>query len=403
MRTAMIVGWLVWTMGGWAWSQEPAPRLISSDGRHLQQAREAYRQGGHPIIQKAVQQVLQRADKALSIEPPSVISKPPVDVTDDPHEYASLSPYWWPDPAKPDGKPYIRRDGEFNPDREKFDLGRFETMSNAVRDLGMAYYFTGEPKYAEKAATMVRVWFLDPKTRMNPSLKYAQFVPGYTKPRPSGIIEGLRFRRVIDGVAMIAGSEHWSEREEQQLKAWFDELLTYLRTSEQGQAESAQPNNHGTWSAVQIASYAIYVGKDDLARELIEKSFKELIASQLTTEGMQPEEAARTLSFHYHRYNLLGLFDLAMLGDRVGLDLWRYETDDGKSIRLALDYLTPFATQQQPWPHKQIRDIRYADMIEIYRRAANVYNEPRYEQIAQSLREHEARDLVDVVFPSTLK
>lgn len=398
-RATILTGLLMWSTSVHA----AAPRLATSAGEDLQRAREVYRAGQDEVIGKAIAQVIARADKALSLEPPTVISKPPVDVTDDPHEYASLSPYWWPDPEKPDGRPYIRRDGEFNPERDKFDLGRLETMSNAVRDLGMAYYFTGEEKYAEKAATMVRVWFIDPATKMNPSLKYAQFVPGYTKPRPSGIIEGLRFRRVIDGVAMIAGSSHWSENDEQQLEAWFDALTNYLLTSEQGQAESAQANNHGTWSAVQIASYALYVGKDEMARELIEKSFKHFIASQLTSEGMQPEEAVRTLSFHYHRYNLLGLFDLAMLGDRVGLDLWRYQTEDGKSIRLALDYMTPFATQQQPWPHKQIRDIRYSDMIEIYRRAANVYNEPSYERIAQSLRQHEAREMTDVVFPSKLK
>lgn len=403
MNPIICAALLVLLSTGWLSAAGEPPRLISADGAGLAQAREALRGGSDPSIQSFVKKLYERADAALLVEPPSVITKPPVDVTDDPHEYASLSPYWWPDPAKPDGKPYIRRDGQFNPEREKFDLGRLETMSNAVRDLGMAYYFSGDERYAQKAAEFVRTWFLDPRTKMNPSLRYAQFVFGYTEPRPSGIIEGLRFRRVIDGVAMLQGSKHWTAQEDEQLRAWFGELLQYLLTSQQGQEESAQPNNHATWFHVQAASYAIYVGKNDLARELIDRSFKALLASQLTAEGMQPHEAARTLSFHYHRYNLLGLFDLAMLGERVGLDLWNYQAADGRSLRLALDYLVPYAAQQKPWPHEQIRDIRYGDMIEILRRAANVYREPRYEALAQRLQQKDPREQVDVLFPSTLK
>lgn len=31
----------------------------------------------------------------------------------------SVGPYWWPDPSKPDGLPYIRKDGHKNPERGK--------------------------------------------------------------------------------------------------------------------------------------------------------------------------------------------------------------------------------------------------------------------------------------------
>jgi hypothetical protein len=382
------------------------PRLITSDGQHLQAVRHALRDGKDKAAAAFAADTVKKADAALQLEPPTVIRKPAVDVTTDPHEYASLSPYWWPDPAKPDGRPYIRKDGQFNPEREKFDLGRLETMSNAVRDLSLAYYLTGDERYAKKSAELIRVWFLDPATRMNPSLKYAQFVPGYTQPRASGVIEGLRFRRVIDGVGLLAGSPHWTPKDDAALKAWFAELLNYLQTSEQGQAEAGQPNNHGTWFHVQAACYALHAGDEAAARKLIEPAFKRLIASQLTADGMQPEEAARTLSFHYHRYNLLALIDLATLGDRVGVDLWQYRTDDGKSLRLAIDYLLPYALGDKPWPHEQIKDIKYGDTIEIFRRAANAYREPKFEDAVRRLRDRDPkdrRDAVDVLFPSTLK
>ncbi len=33
----------------------------------------------------------------------------------DKHDYYSFPPYWWPDPSKKDGMPYLRKDGETNP------------------------------------------------------------------------------------------------------------------------------------------------------------------------------------------------------------------------------------------------------------------------------------------------
>ena len=56
-----------------------------------------------------------------------------------PNDYFSEGPYWWPDPNNPAG-PYIRRDGEQNPDRflgNRRDLG---SMCEAVLALGIGAY-----------------------------------------------------------------------------------------------------------------------------------------------------------------------------------------------------------------------------------------------------------------------
>src|SRR3954466_8657276 len=114
----------------------------------------------------ARQALMQAADRALEQKPVSVMDKKKVPPSGDKHDYLSQAPYWWPDPTKPDGKPYIRRDGRENPERNVgSDHPAWIQTSAAIETLALAYYFDRKPAYAEHAALLVRVWFLDPATR----------------------------------------------------------------------------------------------------------------------------------------------------------------------------------------------------------------------------------------------
>ena len=76
--------------------------------------------------------------------------------------------------------------------------------------MALAWYLTGNDKYAQAAARQVRAWFLDPATRMNPHLRFAQLVRGNPNERGSGIIDTRWFIEVVDAVTLLRGSKHWS-------------------------------------------------------------------------------------------------------------------------------------------------------------------------------------------------
>ena len=378
------------------------PRIFQSNGEDLAAAKAQVAKPSEGL-KDALDEIKESADKALALKIVTVMDKPTAPPSGDKHDYMSLSPYWWPDKSKPDGKPYIRRDGEVNPDRAKYDLPKMEEMSDAAQALALHYYFTGDEKYAKRSAEIMRAWFIDPATRMNPNCRYAQFIPGVEEQdRAAGVIETNRLRDVVDADGLLAGSKHWSAEDSKQLKAWFKQFLTYLIESEQGKKEQAAPNNHGTFWGVQAATYALYLDDKELAKQIIQTHGPGRIASQIEPAGRQPHELERTKAFDYSRFNILAHEDLAMLGERVGIDAWNYQTPDGRSLRKAIDWMLPYMSGEAKWQYKQISDPKMKEAATVLRRAANAYNEPKYEQAIAKMKGG-ASDMTDLLFPAKTK
>src|SRR4029079_12800027 len=165
----------------------------------------------------------------------SVMDKAITPPSGDKHDYVSQAPYWWPDPSKPDGKPYIRKDGVRNPEIDRItDHDKLGRLIDAVATLGVTYAYTGREAYATHAGRLVRAWFVDPATRMNPNLQFGQYVPGVNQGRGIGIIETRGLPEMLDGVLLIRGSPAWTKADDDALQAWMRGYLTWLRESPHG-------------------------------------------------------------------------------------------------------------------------------------------------------------------------
>jgi hypothetical protein len=337
-----------------------------------------------PKLPAPLMELRRQAEKALKEGPYTVTKKEMVPSSGDRHDYMSLSPYWWPDPTKPDGKPYVRRDGEVNPEREKIpDRDQLRRLALATENLSLAYAVFADERYAEKASALLKAWFLDPSTRMNPNMRFAQAVIGRSEGRGVGLVEARHFLRIIEGVDLLEGSPAWAKEESGEIRAWIRTFLQWMQESPNGKEERDAPNNHGTWYQVQVVRYAMATGVDSLARAALAERGRERIASTVEPDGSQPRELARTDSWGYSLFNLEALMALATLGERAGVDLWNYATADGRSIRKALDYLLPFAEGKTAWTYQTIRGKSNDRLVPLLLMASRVWKDPRYAALAR--------------------
>ncbi len=377
--------------------------LINLDPHNLAYSKTKFINNDKSYVE-TVKNLCADADISLQRGPYSVVYKKTVAPSGDIHDYMSLGPYWWPDSSKSDGLPYIRRDGIANPERDLFDIIPLRNLDIDVTTLSLAYFFSGEEKYARHATLLIRTWFLNDESFMNPHLKFGQAIRGKVDGRGTGIIDTRPFIRVAEAIGLIAGSDSWSAHDQEEMKKWFNEYINWLLNSDYGTDERKHQNNHGTWYDVLASSLAMFTGQKELAGKILNEVPQTRIAVQFDGDGKQPFEITRTRAFHYSVMNLQGLFQLALIGEKVGIDLWSYESENGRSIRLGLDYLIPYAIKTKVWPYQMIKgweeDLQTLSVL--LRVAAKKYHNPAYEEMINRIPDIDLNNFqLRLIFPDT--
>ena len=296
--------------------------------------------------------LVKEAEKALERGPYSVTDKPRPVPGASTHDYASIGPYWWPDPKKSDGLPYIRRDGEVNPQRDgpEFDKDRLRKLGGDMQALALGYYLTGDARYADHAALLLRTWFLDPATRMAPNMNFAQGIPGKVDGRGEGIIESSDLSTVVESIGLIAPSGSLSVAEQAELKRWFAQFAAWMATSDNGTSEMQKTNNHGVFYDFYLAHFALFAGLDSVTKN-ITSNFADLrLARQMDKQGRFIAELKRTRSWHYSNFVVAGAGRLATIGECVGEDLWSHQLADGRGLQTATEFLGKYSGDPASWP-----------------------------------------------------
>ncbi len=296
-----------------------------------------------------------------------------------PHDFYSEGDYWWPDPNNPEG-PYIRRDGLSNPnnfnEHRRF-LIRFSRIEGA---LAAAYRLTGDAGYARAAADHLRAWFVDPRTRMNPSLLYAQAIKGRVTGRGVGIIDSIHLVEVARAVEIFYSGGVLPDSLFQQVRSWFAAYVHWMTTHPYGIDERERKNNHGTCWVMQVAAFAHLTGNDSLLAYCRERFKTVLLPNQLAADGSFPLELRRTKPYGYSLFNLDAMATVCQILSTPEDNLWEFTLPDGRCFRRAVEFMFPFIQDKSKWPYPP--DVMYFDQWPVRHPAllfaALAYREPRY-------------------------
>lgn len=354
-------------------------RFGTWDYEHMHQVRKKLKRGGIEY-REAYKKLILDADAAMKREFWTVTANATNPPDGDGNDYMSTGLFWWPDPEQPGGLPWVRREGAINP-AGSADHGQLVGMSEDVRTLTLAWYFSRERDYADKAADVLRTWFLEPDTRMNPNLEYAQSVPGRSKGRSTGIIETGAFVTLVDAILLLESAGTLKNREEEEIRTWFAAFFDWLSTSSQGMDAAAFPNRHAVSYDMQLLSIAHFLEDETFVAQKLASIPEERINRMIRSDGRQPGELGSNQSFSHSVMNLGHFFDIGETGLKTGADLFHYQNPAGGSLQQALEFLAAYTGRIADWPWEQVsgREEAENELGLLIRRAARYYNQPEYQ------------------------
>jgi hypothetical protein len=300
--------------------------------------------------------VLKAANQYLKEQPITVTATTSPRSAGGLHDFFSEGDYWWPDPQNPDG-PYIQRDGMTNPNNFVDHRKYLMRLSVQVPALVAGWKLTGDERYARHAVKHLRAWFIDEKTKMNPSLQYAQAIHGRFTGRGIGIIDTIHLVEASRAIEWLKDSRSFNTTDLGGVIQWFSDYLQWMTTSKNGIDERDAKNNHGTCWVMQVAAFALLVGRRDLVDYCRNRFKSVLVPNQIATDGSFPEELRRTKPYGYSLFNLDAMATICELLSTEKDDLWTFSTTDGRGISKALAYMYPYIKDKKSWPLKP--DVMY--------------------------------------------
>jgi hypothetical protein len=325
------------------------PSLITFDGSRLPALKELANRDGD--LQKEFRK---KAENLLSKGRISVVDRKLRAITGDPHDYMSMGPYWWPNPNTENGLPYIRRDGEVNPETK--DPCTYSAMASAVYELSLAAYYFDDTRFSEKAVQMIRDWHIEPESFMKPHLEYGQSIPGICTGRGIGLIDFAGSYQLFNGIRILEFLGAIDEDTLAKTKAWYVDFINWMLTSETGVDEDNQHNNHGAWFDVQVAAAALFTDRPILAKKTLMTAYDRRVVKHIMPDGSQPHELARTHAIGYSSMNLNALFLLGNMARLTGVKAPYWEFTDAQKplIVKATEYLHYYCVHFDEFKYQEI-------------------------------------------------
>ncbi|WP_297631875.1 alginate lyase family protein [uncultured Clostridium sp.] len=304
------------------------------------------------------------------------------------HDFAAMTPYLFNDPSSKTG--YTVKDGVDNPERldsSKFDSQRLAKLVSNLNTLSFSYALTGNQSYATKAVQFLKVWFLNPATKMNPNMNFGEFFVTSTGKtytfNNSNMISAIPFIQVVNDIYLLEDSNSLSSSDLEGLKDWFNSFSAWLTTSSNLSFNTLKIDNHGTWLQSELSLFNAFAGNKENTLKSLTSVGPDVITPQIKDGGKIPSALIRTKSVDYTEYNLEAFITLADIGQQFSIPIWNYTSIYGGNIKSAITYLNNYLLGKDNWPYQNIsgKNVHEEDngsFISYLALAYNFYKDPSF-------------------------
>ena len=231
--------------------------------------------------------------------------------------------------------------GPEDPEARKDYVAAIRT-GDRIRDLGLAYQYTGADQYAEKAIELLDHWFLSSETHMAPV-------------KTNSIEQYITLPKMWWGAELVRDHEAWnadSVGTEADLQEW---VRAFLNDMGHGIPTEMGQQNIFNWQEMTHAAGSVYLRNWDRFREAMRRN-REDGFNQLREDGLLENEITRASSLAYSLYAAKALVTAAELSrlyaDKLdGPTLYEYQkfdTDRG-AIERILDAHAPYVADPEAW------------------------------------------------------
>ncbi|WP_181151536.1 alginate lyase family protein [Sphingobacterium gobiense] len=307
------------------------------------------------VSQRIKARVLKEAEEVLKLPPLTVTSRISPRSAGGKHDFYSEGDYWWPDPKNPEG-PYIRKDGLSNPANFVDHRNLVMRLGDIVGTLVSAWELTQDPRYRDVSLKHLKAWFIDPATKMNPSMEYAQAIKGIATGRGIGIIDGIHLVEVSRALQVLHDAGQLPSAIYAGTKSWFSAYLDWITTHPYGVQERDTKNNHAACWLLQVAAFAQYVGDEDLLDFAVTRYKTVLLPDQMADDGSFPRELERTKPYGYSLFNLdvFSGINYILKAHEANLPSLRL---DKKGLKKGIEFMLPYVEDKSTWPYGE--DVMY--------------------------------------------
>ncbi len=200
---------------------------------------------------------------------------------------------------------------------------------------------------------------MDPATKMNPNLEYAQAIMGVSKGRGTGIIDTLQWTDLARGLRLMEAVGGLTAAEIAPIKEWFATYVDWMATSKNGIEEELAKNNHGACWVLQVAEFAQFTKRADLIQLCVDRYKKNLIPDQVEKDGSLPLELARTKPYSYSLFDGDVLTGICQSLSTAKDNLWTFKGPKGGDVAEVMAFQYPFIADKSKWPYP--KDVEFFD------------------------------------------